>query len=745
VEILKATRAATRMNSRLRILSLRAVKINLCLILVLLVAGINSPPAYAMAADAKLASTTENYIGVRYNAALLEDELSETQWVLLFGGNGLTRDGEYEPHFLNLMIKGGWVNLYDDGVCASGFPQFRERRSQFTLGIGLDDYENHHDIAAWSQDPTLFPRYFTNIDSTDPRAPDMIAADYQVDRGGSLEGREIEVSLVRGEVTRLPQDKNYFMDPDNGCKPNAQADILYRHWIATLNIASLGITRSIDFYLGADHGDKILGANTLNFMWESPGPQPPAIKTDKFKVIVFDPEVQTTSGEWKKATRFLVDLRTPRSELPYDEKGQLVGGYRKVNYNGQSAIEASFGYGYADYVVDANPYDIEPTDASKAVIDLERWEGTFDFSLTNSGGITLGQGGTGSNSITANLLSGSTESVSLSCVGGLPAGASCSFSPTSASPSFASTLTINTLSTTPTGSYPITILGYGAAVYRGNTFVLTVNPAQPIARVDVSASPNPVEIESGGNRPVTYSFAETNGVGVHLTSRDWVWILSDGSPFDGGSASNDVNVAPRSSASWVNTVYLPPDVVQRSQAIGSNSSILSTTFHGIDSNDNDIDAEVRLTINTAPIHTSLTISFSPQTVDIGTSPPGTTTISAVLTPSVYGKTILVYQSKGSSSGPWNLISSGQTDGSGRYGFSWQPPETGTYFFKTEFPGDASYSASSAISEPNYLVAIPEFSHVAVPWMVAVAILFAVLIRYSAKDTRSNLDRFAGMN
>jgi len=700
-----------------------------------------------MAADAAVAPTGENYLGVRYKAALIEDEVSETGWVLLFGGNGFTRDGEYQPHFMDLMMKGGWASGYDDPLCSDGFPP-TTGRSNFGIQFGLSDYEDgtvqDNDIAAWSRDPELLPRMFTNIDSREPQAPDKLMAEYQVDRGGALEGREIEISFVRAEATQLPRDQNYFMDPDNGCRMNSQADVVYRRWIATLRIPSLSVDSSVDFYVNAEQADKILGANTLNFMWESPGPKPPAVETDRFKVIIFDPEVQTTSGQWRRATRFLIDYRTPLSELPLNDRGQLVGGYRKVSYNGRPAIEASFGYGYTDYVVDGDLTDYERSEASKAVIDLERWEGAFDFSLTNSGDITLSQGGTGSNTINANLLSGSTESVILSCVGGLPPGASCSFSPNSSNPSFASTLTINTLSTTPTGSYPITILGHGAAVYSSTTFILTVNPAQPRATVDVSASPNPVKIESGGSRPVTYSFAETNGIGVRLTSRDWVWILSDGSSFNGGSASNDVNVGPRSSASWVDIVYLPPDVVERSQALGSNSAILSTTFHGIDSNGNNLDVQVRLTISTEPIQTTLSISLSPQTVDIGTSPPGTATISAVLTPSVSGKTILVYRSKGSPSGPWNLISSGQTDSSGRYGLSWQPPETGTYFFKAEFSGDASYSASTAISEPNYLVAIPEFSHAAVPWMVAVAVLLTTLIRFP-RDSRSNVHRFGLTN
>jgi len=339
------------------------------------------PVVHGMAADCALEPTGENYIGVRYKALLVENELSETGWVLLFGGSGFTMNGEYQPHFIDLMIKGSGADIYNDGLCADGFPSPQETWDNFTIEIGLSDYEDlviqDNDIGMWARDPNIFPRKYTNIDSKEPSAPDKIMAEYQVDKGGTLERREIEISFVRAEVTRLPKDKNYFMDPDlegeQLCKPCSQDDILYRHWIATLKVPSLGINSSVDIYINASQGDKINGNNTLNFMWENPGR--PVIESDKYKVIIFDPEVKTVSGEWKKATRFLVDLRTPEDELPFNEKGELVGGYRKVNYKGCPAIEASFGYGYTDYVIDGDPTNYEPNDTTKAVIDLRYPEG----------------------------------------------------------------------------------------------------------------------------------------------------------------------------------------------------------------------------------------------------------------------------------------------------------------------------------------------------------------------------------
>ena len=102
----------------------------------------------------------------------------------------------------------------------------------------------------------------------------------------------------------------------------------------------------------------------------------------------------------------------------------------------------------------------------------------FDFALSNSGGITLVQGGTGSNSITVNLLSGTTETVMLSA-SDLPLGVSAIFNPSSGTPSFTSTLTITASITSPTGSHVITVTGSGDGKTRATQFTLTINSAGP--------------------------------------------------------------------------------------------------------------------------------------------------------------------------------------------------------------------------------------------------------------------------
>lgn len=112
--------------------------------------------------------------------------------------------------------------------------------------------------------------------------------------------------------------------------------------------------------------------------------------------------------------------------------------------------------------------------ANNLAADLSSAAG-FDFSISNSGGIAISQGpNSGSNTITVTLVSGSTQSVSLSCASGLPTGASCSFNPASGNPTFTSTLTITITSSTPKGGYSVTVAGTGGGRSRSTGFTLTV-------------------------------------------------------------------------------------------------------------------------------------------------------------------------------------------------------------------------------------------------------------------------------
>ncbi len=118
----------------------------------------------------------------------------------------------------------------------------------------------------------------------------------------------------------------------------------------------------------------------------------------------------------------------------------------------------------------------------------------FDFSVANSGTIHLGQGKSGSTSINLALTSGTSQSVTLSCSGGLPSGASCAFNPISGTPSFSSILTITTQPSTPFGFFTVMVTGtagdLGFSETHSTQVTLVVNRSSSTATVVFDASTN---------------------------------------------------------------------------------------------------------------------------------------------------------------------------------------------------------------------------------------------------------------
>ena len=104
----------------------------------------------------------------------------------------------------------------------------------------------------------------------------------------------------------------------------------------------------------------------------------------------------------------------------------------------------------------------------------------FDYSLTNSGDRSVTAGSSVSNSITATLASGTSQTVSFS-VSGLPSGATASFSPASCALNCSTILNISTSGSTPAGNYPVTVTATGGNVKRSTVFTLSVAFALTVA------------------------------------------------------------------------------------------------------------------------------------------------------------------------------------------------------------------------------------------------------------------------
>ncbi|WP_232247378.1 M4 family metallopeptidase [Kitasatospora azatica] len=98
-----------------------------------------------------------------------------------------------------------------------------------------------------------------------------------------------------------------------------------------------------------------------------------------------------------------------------------------------------------------------------------------DFSIAVSPGSgAVNPGSSLTTTVATTLTNGSTQTVNLSA-SGLPTGATASFNPASVSAGGTSQLTIGTATSTPAGTYTVTVTGAGASTTHTTTFSLTVN------------------------------------------------------------------------------------------------------------------------------------------------------------------------------------------------------------------------------------------------------------------------------
>ncbi len=99
----------------------------------------------------------------------------------------------------------------------------------------------------------------------------------------------------------------------------------------------------------------------------------------------------------------------------------------------------------------------------------------FDFAILpspTSGSVAAGQ--SAATKVEAKLISGPSRTVKDFSCSGLPAGSQCVFGQASCSPTCTSDLTIKTSSSTPKGTYPITIAANGGGLARTGTYSLSV-------------------------------------------------------------------------------------------------------------------------------------------------------------------------------------------------------------------------------------------------------------------------------
>ncbi len=133
-------------------------------------------------------------------------------------------------------------------------------------------------------------------------------------------------------------------------------------------------------------------------------------------------------------------------------------------------------------------------------------QGQQNFSISASpASVSIAQGNQGTSTITTAISGGFNSSVSLSA-SGVPSGTTVSFNPQTipAPGAGGSSMTITVGSSTPTGTYPITVSGNGGGVQQNAVVTLTVTAAvQPDFVLTVSPSAVFVPQGLGGNATVT--------------------------------------------------------------------------------------------------------------------------------------------------------------------------------------------------------------------------------------------------
>jgi len=150
----------------------------------------------------------------------------------------------------------------------------------------------------------------------------------------------------------------------------------------------------------------------------------------------------------------------------------------------------------------------------------------FDFSLSNSGDITvtkpLSGSVTASNTITVTLLSGTPSSVNLQ-QSGLPSGVTAA-DLFSCNPTCTKTNTLTISSSAPVGTFPITITGTGGGLTRTTNYNLIIQQSTTPLSVSCSASPNPAQV----NQTVGFYSSVSGGSGSYYYS--WSGAASGNSP-----------------------------------------------------------------------------------------------------------------------------------------------------------------------------------------------------------------------
>jgi len=232
-----------------------------------------------------------------------------------------------------------------------------------------------------------------------------------------------------------------------------------------------------------------------------------------------------------------------------------------------------------------------------------------DFSISATPATqSVTAGNSTSYTVTLSAIAGFTGSVSLS-VGGLPSGASGSFSPASVSGSGTATLTVSTSSSTPAGSSPLTVTGTSGSLTHSASVTLTVTVPPP----DFTLSGSPGSQSAVAGNSATYS------AGV--------------SPLNGftGSVALTVSGLPSGATGSFSPASISGGSGTSTLTVSTSTSTPAGTFNiTIKGSSGSLSHAVSVTLVVTPAPDfSLSVSPATQSVTVGGSATYTASVSAL--------------------------------------------------------------------------------------------------------------------
>jgi len=227
--------------------------------------------------------------------------------------------------------------------------------------------------------------------------------------------------------------------------------------------------------------------------------------------------------------------------------------------------------------------------------------------------LTVSDGSSGTATVATQVFDKFDSAVSLTA-GGLPSGATASFSPSSiAAPgSGSSTLAINVGASTAAGTYTVTVTGKGGGVTETASLTLTVGSGSTPS-FTISASPTSLTIDQGADGASTITTAVSGGFNSAIA------LSASGLPSGATASFNPASIAAPGSGSSILTIS-----VGSGTAVGTYTVSVTGSGGGLTHT-----ASLTLTVSSGSTP-GFTISASPTSLTIDQGANGTCTITTAV-------------------------------------------------------------------------------------------------------------------